>query len=139
MISIILLKTEKMFNELKRTLKIKTEEAQWAREEGQQELLKKIDSLELALPVIPYFKNRDLLYNEYNMSQVIFFTLTILSKKLKIYHYGSHLVFTSYTLKIEFQIILYDNYFNNSMTLLKRYRILIYAELKREVGDPKQM
>jgi len=69
-----------MFNELKRTLKIKTEEAQWAREEGRQELLKKIDSLELALPVISYFKNRDLLYNEYNVSQVIFFTLTILSK-----------------------------------------------------------
>lgn len=80
MISIILLKTKKMFNELKRTLKIKTEEAQWAREEGRQELLKKIDSLELALPVISYFKNRDLLYNEYNVSQVIFFTLTILSK-----------------------------------------------------------
>ncbi|XP_025268661.1 neprilysin-2-like isoform X1 [Camponotus floridanus] len=97
--------TEKMFNELKRTLKIKTEEAQWAREEGRQELLKKIDSLELALPVISYFKNRDLLYNEYNVPQ----------------------------------IILYDNYFNNSMTLLKRYRTLIYTELKRKVGDPKQI
>lgn len=64
-----------MFHELKQTLKIKTEEAQWAREEGRQELLKKIDSLELALPVTSYFKNRDLLYNEYNVSQVIFLIL----------------------------------------------------------------
>lgn len=66
-----------MFNQLKRTLKIKTEEVEWAREEGLQGLLKKIDSLQLALPVIPYFKNRHSLYNEYNVSQVIFFTVTI--------------------------------------------------------------
>lgn len=78
-----------MFNELKQTLKLKTEEAQWAREEGRQGLLKKIDSLELALPVISYFKNRDLLYNENNMSLVIFFhfyyfiKINILSKDLK--------------------------------------------------------
>lgn len=69
-----------MFNELKQTLKLKIEKAQWAREEGRQGLLKKIDSLELALPVISYFKNRDLLYSEYNVSQVIFFTVTILLK-----------------------------------------------------------
>ncbi|XP_072763378.1 endothelin-converting enzyme 2 [Anoplolepis gracilipes] len=97
--------TKRIFNDLKQTLKLKTEEAQWAREAGQQGLLKKIDSLELALPVISYFKNRDLLYSEYNVSQ----------------------------------ITLYDNYFNNSMILLKRYRTLIYAELRREVGDPKQV
>lgn len=66
-----------MFNELKRTLKLKTEEADWARAEGRQRLLKKIDSLELALPVISYFKNRHSLYSEYNVSQVIFFTITI--------------------------------------------------------------
>lgn len=46
---------------------------------------------------------------------------------------------TPYTMKIEFQIILNDNYFNNSMILLRRYRTLLYAELRREVGDPKQM
>lgn len=46
---------------------------------------------------------------------------------------------TPYIVKIEFQIILYDDYFNNSMILLKRYRTLLYAELRREVGDPKQM
>lgn len=46
---------------------------------------------------------------------------------------------TSCTMKIEFQIILHDNYFNNSMILLRRYRTLLYAELRREVGDPKQM
>ncbi|XP_029164653.1 endothelin-converting enzyme 2-like [Nylanderia fulva] len=97
--------TKKMFNELKQTLKLKTEEAQWAREEGRQGLLKKIDSLELALPVISYFKNRDSLYSEYNVSQ----------------------------------IILSDNYFNNSMILLKRYRTLMYIELRREIGDPKQI
>ncbi|KMQ97773.1 endothelin-converting enzyme 2 [Lasius niger] len=94
--------TKKMFNELKQTLKLKTEKAQWAREEGRQGLLKKIDSLELALPVISYFKNRDLLYSEYNVN-------------------------------------LSDNYFNNSIILLKTYRILMYAELRREVGDPKQI
>lgn len=66
-----------MFNQLKRTLKTKTEEVKWAREEGLQGLLKKIDSLQLALPVISYFKNRYSLYNEYNVSQVIFFTVTI--------------------------------------------------------------
>ncbi|KAM0728001.1 Endothelin-converting enzyme 2 [Formica fusca] len=97
--------TKKMFNQLKRTLKIKTKEVEWAREEGLQGLLKKIDSLQLALPVISYFKNRHSLYNEYNVSQ----------------------------------IILYDDYFNNSMFLLKRYRTLLYAELRREVGDPKQI
>ncbi|XP_050461245.1 neprilysin-2-like [Cataglyphis hispanica] len=96
---------KKMFNELKQTLKIKTDEADWARAEGRQGLLKKIDSLELALPVISYFKNRHSLYSEYNVSQ----------------------------------IILNDNYFNNSMILLRRYRTLLYAELRREVGDPKQI
>ncbi|XP_077262705.1 endothelin-converting enzyme 2 isoform X1 [Temnothorax americanus] len=95
---------EKIFNELKQTLSIKMQEAQWAKEKGREELLKKINSLELALPVVSYFKNRDLLYSEYNVSE----------------------------------ITLYD-YFNTSMILLKRYRTLMYAELRRQVGDPKQI
>lgn len=65
--------TKDTFNELKRTLKLKTKEAQWAREEARQRLLKKIDSIELALPAVSYFKNRDSLYNEYNISQVMLF------------------------------------------------------------------
>ncbi|KYQ56391.1 Endothelin-converting enzyme 2 [Trachymyrmex zeteki] len=96
---------KKTFNNLKQTLSDKMQEAQWAKEEGREELLNKINSLKLALPVVSYFKNRNSLYNEYNVSEVI----------------------------------LNDNYFNNSMILLKRYRILMYTELKREVGGPKQI
>ncbi|XP_012525662.1 neprilysin-1 [Monomorium pharaonis] len=96
---------EKTFNDLKRTLSINMQEAQWAKEEGREELLKKISSLKLTLPVVSYFKNRNLLYDEYNVSE----------------------------------IILDDNYFNNSMILLKRYRTLIYAEPSRQVGDPQQI
>jgi hypothetical protein len=40
---------------------------------------------------------------------------------------------------IIFQIFLHDNYFNNSMILLKRYRALMYTELKGQIDDPKQM
>lgn len=46
------------------------QEATWAKEKGREELLKKIDSLKLALPVVSYFKNRDSLYSEYNVSEV---------------------------------------------------------------------
>lgn len=49
--------------------------AQWAKEEGREELMKKIDSLKLTLPVVSYFKNRDSLYNEYNVSEVKFSSL----------------------------------------------------------------
>lgn len=63
-----------MFNELKETLKLKIKEAQWARDGGRQELLTKINNLELVLPIISYFKNRDSLYNEYNVSQVTLVT-----------------------------------------------------------------
>lgn len=45
-------------------------EAQWAKEKGREELLQKINNLKLALPVVSYFKNRDSLYNEYNVSKV---------------------------------------------------------------------
>ncbi|EGI59230.1 PREDICTED: membrane metallo-endopeptidase-like 1 [Acromyrmex echinatior] len=96
---------KKTFNNLKQTLSDKMQEAQWAKEEGRKELLNKINSLKLALPVVSYFKNRNSLYNEYNVSEVI----------------------------------LNDNYFNNSMILLKRYRTLMYTELRREVGGPKQI
>ncbi|KYN15849.1 PREDICTED: membrane metallo-endopeptidase-like 1 [Trachymyrmex cornetzi] len=96
---------KKTFNNLKQTLSDKMQEAQWAKEEGRKELLNKINDLKLALPVVSYFKNRNSLYNEYNVSEVI----------------------------------LNDNYFNNSMMLLKRYRILMYTELRREVGGPKQI
>ncbi|KAL0104924.1 hypothetical protein PUN28_016520 [Cardiocondyla obscurior] len=96
---------EKTFNKLKQTLSMKMQNAQWAIKEGREELLKKINGLKLALPVVSYFKNRDSLYNDYNISE----------------------------------IILCDNYFNNSMILLKRYRTLMYTELKRQVGDPKQV
>ncbi|KAG5326857.1 MMEL1 protein, partial [Acromyrmex heyeri] len=96
---------KKTFNNLKQTLSDKMQEAQWAKEEGRKELLNKINSLKLALPVVSYFKNRNSLYNEYNVSE----------------------------------IILNDNYFNNSMMLLKRYRTLMYTELRREVGGPKQI
>ncbi|XP_011877725.1 PREDICTED: endothelin-converting enzyme 1-like [Vollenhovia emeryi] len=97
--------TEKMFYELKQTLSMKMQEVLWAKEQGREELLKKINSLKLVLPVVSYFKNRDSLYSEYNVSE----------------------------------ITLYDNYFDNSMILLKRYRTLMYTELKRQVGDPKQI
>ncbi|XP_012058483.1 PREDICTED: endothelin-converting enzyme 1-like [Atta cephalotes] len=96
---------KKTFNNLKQTLSDKMQEAQWAKEEGRKELLNKINSLKLALPVVSYFKNRNSLYNEYNVSEVI----------------------------------LNDNYFDNSMMLLKRYRVLMYTELRREVGGPKQI
>ncbi|KYN44453.1 Endothelin-converting enzyme 2 [Trachymyrmex septentrionalis] len=96
---------KKTFNNLKQTLSDKMQEAQWAKEEGRKELLNKINSLKLALPVVSYFKNRNSLYNEYNVSEVI----------------------------------INDNYFNNSIMLLKRYRTLMYTELRREVGGPKQI
>ncbi|XP_020300188.1 neprilysin-2-like isoform X2 [Pseudomyrmex gracilis] len=95
--------TKTMFEQLKKTFKLKTMEAKWAMEGGRERLLRKIDELELALPDASYFKNRDLLYSEYDI-----------------------------------QITLYDNYFNNSMILLKRYRTLMYAELGRQV-DSKQI
>ncbi|XP_011156691.2 endothelin-converting enzyme 2 isoform X1 [Solenopsis invicta] len=96
---------EKTFNNLKQTLSIKMQEAQWAKDEGRKELLIKINGLKLAFPVVPCFKNKDLLYSEYNVTE----------------------------------IILNDNYFNNSMILLKRYRTLMYTELRRQVGEPKQI
>ncbi|XP_020300189.1 neprilysin-2-like isoform X3 [Pseudomyrmex gracilis] len=96
--------TKTMFEQLKKTFKLKTMEAKWAMEGGRERLLRKIDELELALPDASYFKNRDLLYSEYDIHQ----------------------------------ITLYDNYFNNSMILLKRYRTLMYAELGRQV-DSKQI
>jgi len=49
------------------------QKALWIMEEGQELLLEKIDSLELALPAVSYFQNRDSLYDEYNMSHVMFF------------------------------------------------------------------
>lgn len=59
-----------MFEQLKKTLKLKTIEAKWAVEKGRERLLRKIDDLELALPDVSYFKNRDSLYSEYNVHQV---------------------------------------------------------------------
>ncbi|KAL6254645.1 hypothetical protein P5V15_013952 [Pogonomyrmex californicus] len=97
--------TTRIFNKLKQTLSTKMQEAQWAKEEAREELLKKIEILQLALPVASYFKNRNSLYNEFNVSE----------------------------------LILSDNYFNNSMILLKRYRTLMYTELRRQIGDPKQI
>ncbi|XP_011702526.1 PREDICTED: membrane metallo-endopeptidase-like 1 [Wasmannia auropunctata] len=96
---------EKTFDELKQVLSIKTQKALWAKKEGREELLKKINSLKLVLPVASYFKDRDSLYSVYNVSE----------KRLT------------------------DNYFENSMILLKRYRVLMYIELRRQVGDPKQI
>lgn len=61
---------EKTFNELKQTLSMKMQKAQWAKEEGREELIKKINGLKLELPVVSYFKDRDSLYNEYNVSEV---------------------------------------------------------------------
>jgi len=54
-------------------LSIKMQEAQWAKEEGREALLIKINSLKLILPVDSYFKNRDSLYSEYNISEVKYF------------------------------------------------------------------
>lgn len=56
---------------------MKMQEAQWAKEEGREELVKKINSLNLALPVVSYFKNRDSLYSEYNVSEVKYSSLLL--------------------------------------------------------------
>jgi len=58
-------------------LSIKMQEAQWAKEEGREALLIKINSLKLTLPVDSYFKNRDSLYSEYNVSEVKYFLLLL--------------------------------------------------------------
>ncbi|RLU21087.1 hypothetical protein DMN91_007703, partial [Ooceraea biroi] len=96
---------EDTFNELKQTLRLEMQKAEWAKEEGRERLLEKIDSLKLALPAVSYFQDRDSLYKGYDM----------------------------------LSIFLHDNYFNNSMILLKRYRTLMYAEVKGQVDDPKQI
>ncbi|XP_014481809.1 PREDICTED: uncharacterized protein LOC106748107 [Dinoponera quadriceps] len=94
---------ETSFNDLKRTLKQKTEEAEWTKESGREGLLAKVDSLTLSLPALSYYRDRDSLYSDYNMSQTI----------------------------------LYSNYFNNSMILLKRYRTLMYAVLRQVDGEKR--
>jgi hypothetical protein len=58
------------------------QEALWTTEEGRERLLEKIDTLKLALPAVSYFQNRDSLYDEYDMSHVIFFYIVISSNKL---------------------------------------------------------
>lgn len=65
------------------------QEAQWAKEKGREELLKKINSLKLALPAVSYFRNRDLLYNEYNVSEVckIFFNILFYENKFILLKY----------------------------------------------------
>ncbi|XP_012225027.2 neprilysin-2-like isoform X2 [Linepithema humile] len=89
-------RTTYMFNELKQTLKKKIN-VTLPEGNGKETLLNKTDSLELALPPVSYFKNKELLYSDYNMAQN-------LSK----------------------------NYFNNSINLMKRYRTLMYTEIRRE-------
>lgn len=65
---------EDTFNELKETLKLEMEKAQWVKQQGRERLLEKIDSLKLSLPAISYFKERNSLYNKYNIPQVLFHT-----------------------------------------------------------------
>jgi len=55
------------------------QKALWIMEEGRELLLEKIDNLELALPAVSYFQNRDSLYDGYNMSHVMFFIISLLS------------------------------------------------------------
>lgn len=67
-----------MFEQLKKILKLKTAEAKWATDKGREGLLRKIDSLKLALPNVSYFKNKDSLYSEYDMHQVGIFGKPVL-------------------------------------------------------------
>lgn len=63
-----------MFERLKETLKQNIKIC--AKEKEKQALLlAKTNSLELALPPASYFKNENLIYNDYNMSQVIIFII----------------------------------------------------------------
>lgn len=63
-----------MFERLKETLKQNIKIC--AKEKEKQALLlAKTNSLELALPPVSYFKNENLIYNDYNMSQVIIFII----------------------------------------------------------------
>lgn len=68
---------EKTFNELKQTLSMKMQKAQWTKDEGREELIKKINDLKLELPIVSYFKDRDSLYNEYNESEVKYSSLLL--------------------------------------------------------------
>jgi len=127
------------------------EKTLWAIKEGREQLLKKIDSLKLALPAVSYFQNRDSLYDGYNMSHVMFFYIIVISSNklmlcervywdsVSFFREFLRLCCSTLRIVIIFQIFLHNNYFNNSMILLKRYRALMYTELKGQVDDPKQM
>ncbi|XP_012225025.2 uncharacterized protein [Linepithema humile] len=95
-------RTTYMFNELKQTLKKKINVT--LPEGNGKKASDKTDSLELALPPVSYFKNKELLYSDYNMAQN-------LSK----------------------------NYFDNSINLMKRYRTLMYTEIRREFKISEQI
>ncbi|XP_074095408.1 membrane metallo-endopeptidase-like 1 isoform X2 [Cotesia typhae] len=87
---------QKIFTELKDTLKINFEHSEWAAVEGRYQLIEKLEGLKLSIPDIAYFNSN-----------------------LKLH--------------------LTDDYFNNTIELMKNYRREMYNILQLNPNNPEQI
>ncbi|XP_008552498.3 neprilysin-1 [Microplitis demolitor] len=87
---------QKIFIELKETLRLNFEKLEWTNEEGRAELIQKLEGLKISIPDISYFNN-------------------------------------------SLQLIMTDDYFNNTIILMKHSRREMYNTLEIKPSNPEQL